>query len=243
MRDAAKLDKTVCSKLTGFVEIDQETTISSENLSKFDYFRHFSHHLCAVGAIPIDDYAKCVENNGFDSKLNSTGQYLTPAACLNLYPSLFSAGANLDIYKISSLAKVYRHESEYTRYRACEFTVREFLFYGRRNLVLQSIEEVTFAIKESITIYKGALLLEPANDSFVPIPLGKLLESNQKKAEVKKEFVLDAVPIAIGSINVHETHFMKSFGINRENFITACIGVGLTRVQSAIEDKIIGLSD
>lgn len=242
MRYAQYLDRLVTAALADFVPVDQGVTISTESLERTGYFRHFAHHLCGVGGVPAEGFGQCIAEGHYSGAFAQTGAYLTPAACLNLYPALFDLGKSSQLCKVTSLARVFRNEGEYSRYRCQEFVVREFLLYGERERVLQEIETVSDAIRRSIVVKKGALTLVVASDSFVPLPIGKLLESNQRKAQVKREFVLDAVPIAIGSVNVHGDHFMKSHGVERPGFITACVGLGLTRVDAALDDGIIEIA-
>ncbi len=242
MKTAEDLDRLVTDTLPDFVPVEQGVTIATESLERTGYFRHFAHHLCGVGGVPAAGFGECIAEGRYSGAFAQTGAYLTPAACLNLYPSLFELGKSSPLCKITSLARVFRNEGEYSKYRCQEFIVREFLLYGERERVLQEIETVAVAIQRFIAVKKGALTLAPASDSFVPLPIGRLLESNQRKAQVKREFILDAVPIAIGSINIHGDHFMKSHGIERPGFITACVGLGLTRVDAAIEDGVIDIA-
>jgi hypothetical protein len=243
MRYGQRLDRLLTRLLPDFLPVEQDVTISAEQLQANGYFKHFAHHLCGVGSIPPSQYHNCVAEGAYDGPFDPSGSFLTPAACLNLYPTLFALGQDAPQLQITSLAKVFRNETNYSRYRGREFVVREFVFYGPQSTVEQQVESVLQTIQSSLVIRQGSLTVGTATDSFVPLPLGKLMKSNQLKARVKRELILDAVPVAIGSANLHGNHFMKAHGIQREGFVTACIGVGLSRIDAAGDDGVIDLND
>ena len=120
-----------------------------------------------------------------------------------------------------------------------DFTIREIVFIGSREFVVESRESfmrASFALMEECGLCGFG---EVANDPFFVTQdtAGKIF--NQRMMELKYELRLNVDAertIAAGSFNFHENFFGDAFHITRgENMpvATGCVGFGLERLAYA----------
>jgi len=215
--------------------------IDGNILKKCGYFSSFPNQLTKVGFIKRN----CLQNisnnqhdlhcNDFD---NTTNTYLTPAACLHIYPEVEQNPIKNEI--ITTLARVYRYEDGYFKSmeRQWDFTVREFVAIGNIKYVKTFLADLELKLLNyALNIFDNVLILE-SNDFFYPTKQNKLKERYQLNNNLKRELVacIGNEKLAITSFNYHEFHFSKEFNFdNNENIVTGCIGCGLERWLRLLE--------
>lgn len=209
------------------------TLINGDVLKKCGYFSSFPHQISVVSYISAECRKHVMESKRvYNNDLSERKQYLTPAACLHIYPML----ANDQTIKekiITTKARVYRFEDEFTELlRLWDFTVREVVFVGSKSFVeskLSQMKEKALVIAKKIT--KNAKIIN-GTDSFYPsrhnIIKGKLQKANNQKYELI--IPIKNKKVAVSSFNYHHTHFSKPFNFDQNGrIVTGCVGFGMER--------------
>ncbi|MDY7090637.1 MAG: hypothetical protein SYR96_36795 [Actinomycetota bacterium] len=165
---------------------------------------------------------------------------LPPTMCLHTYHQLRDAPLPAPSQVITSRGKSFRFEARYRRTleRLWDFTIREMVFLGDREFVLdcrRRFLEASIALIERLDLHGRC---EVANDPFF---LGRSADHiwSQWLLELKYELRLDIGPgatVAAGSFNFHERFFADGFGITVPgdgHVHTGCVGFGLERLAYA----------
>jgi seryl-tRNA synthetase len=171
---------------------------------------------------------------------------LNPAACLPSYQALEGTRLQGEGRALTWQARVFRHESRNTNGldRLAEFNVRELVFVGTDEFVMQRRQEVLEIFEELLGEWDIDCRVETATDPFFA-PVAAARAFWQQAREVKYEMLLAVEPgdgdatrrIAGGSINIHEQFFGTRFDIKAEDgepAFTGCVGVGIERWLYAI---------
>ncbi|MCA6953416.1 MULTISPECIES: class-II aminoacyl-tRNA synthetase family protein [Pectobacterium] len=243
IKEIFDLDDCLRSLWSGYSNIYQDNTIDKTRLEKLGYFKHFSHHLCGPGYLSPSAIATATKKGLFDDNVLEGGDvFFTPAACLNLYEPLFRISGGKEFTVLTSLAQVYRREAVYNPYRKLNFWVREFLFFGRRHNIDEAVNQLADRFMGRLLAKKGAINLMPATDSFVPNRFQNLMSGRQQLENAKLEFISSEANVSFGSVNYHGQHFIKSFNVEADGFETACIGIGLTRLNELVKQNILEIT-
>ena len=209
--------------------------IDGQILRRCGYFSTLPNHLTKVGFIKRNRLQVVTDNHSdisCDDIDNTSNTYLTPAACLHLYPMLEKYPIHNEV--ITTLAKVYRYENgNFTsKERQWEFSVREFVAVGNIEYVKTFLEEMEKKLYNyALTLY-NSISVEYANDHFYPTKQNEIKSRFQLKNKLKRELIVncDKQRLAISSFNYHEYHFSKEFNFdNNEEIVTGCVGCGLER--------------
>lgn len=204
-------------------------------LERCGYFSTLPNHLTKVAVIKRDRLQAVSEKNeicccsDFD---NTNDLYLTPAACLHIYPMIEQNPIYNEI--VTTYARVYRYENGNFKplERQWDFTVREFVAVGDAEYVIKFLADLENKLLEyASSIYKN-VAIEDSNDHFYPTRQNKLKEKFQLKNNLKRELVAyyGESRLAISSFNYHEYHFSKEFNFDdNEKIVTGCVGCGLER--------------
>jgi seryl-tRNA synthetase len=243
--------KGIAASLLGAREYRYPTVIPVRVLQDCGYFDSFPHMLMFVTRLhnDVDTY------RDFQTEFHATGQVeslilghsadpkycLPPTMCYHTYHQLrdrqFPEEHN---QVITSRGKSFRYESKYHRSleRLWDFTIREIVFLGSRDYVLdcrQRFMDAAFALVEELGL---AAHCEVASDPFFcsPDTAAKIL--NQKMLALKYELRMNVEQertIAVASFNFHDQFFGERFKIARgEDWIrTGCVGFGLERLAYA----------
>lgn len=180
-------------------------------------------------------YNKVKINNQFEEAKYG----LQPAVCDNCYYAL----SNLKSYKNSvytTYNKVFRNETSKFRSldRLLSFSVRDIMFVGDKQFVLEMRQKLINEIIKFIKITDLNCSIEVADDPFFIGDIDKKLfqQSFQLKYEVLALIPFLKKKIAIGSINFHMDTFGKAFNINNNNkkIFSGCIGIGFERLLLAL---------
>jgi seryl-tRNA synthetase len=165
---------------------------------------------------------------------------LPPTMCYHTYHQLRDRQFERDLV-ITSKGKSFRFESKYYRTleRLWDFTIREIVFLGSKDFVLdcrQTFMEAAFAFIEELDLVGHC---EVASDPFFcsPDTAAKIL--NQRMLELKYELRLNIGAertVAVGSFNFHDQFFGDRFNLRKddgERAKTGCVGFGLERLVFA----------
>lgn len=236
----------------GAREYRYPTLIPTTVLAKCGYFASFPQYLMFVTRLhaDIDTYTEFLEHvrNERDIKefalnyCHNLDYCLPPTMCFHTYHQYSglelpeSAGT-----VVTSRGKSFRFESRYrkTLERLWDFTIREIVFLGPRDFVLDCRSSF---MQKALAFIEGLGLMgycEVANDPFFCHTDAAEKIWSQRLLELKYELRLNVAEdrtIAAGSFNFHERFFGENFSIrSRENDLayTACVGFGLERLVYA----------
>ena len=214
-------------------EWDIPALIDEEILKKSGYFISMPHQLTAVGYINPTDIEKVInENNVTNQNIKKSRYYLTPAACLHLYPVIGEKQLINEI--VTTKARVYRYEREefIEGQRLWDFSVREFVAVGDVEYVkgfLKDFQQKSVALCNKINL---ECELKVSSDLFYPHKLNDVRGKMQRVNKQKIELVVKSreKELALASFNYHGFHFSSPFGFEREGkVVTGCVGFGLDR--------------
>ena len=201
--------------------------ISEEVLVKCGYFDTFPHHLTQLNA-----YGK----NDRDSRK----RYLTPAACIHIYPLLKKEFKQDACY--TTLERVYRYENGNfsDKERLWEFTVREFVFVGSETFVKGALND----LKQKSLLFAKEISdeaeLSEACDSFLPSKENVIRQKLQLANHLKDELLLplEDRKVAVASFNYHANHFSRPFEFDKQGkVVTGCVGFGMERWMLCINEN------
>ncbi len=171
--------------------------------------------------------------------LPHAGVVLTPAACYPVYPLLqgqLPPGGRL----VDVMSYCFRHEPSDDAGRMQMFRMHEHVRASDPESVT-AWREMWIVRAERVTDRLGLQVsLQPASDEFFG-RTGKLLAVNQRDQGLKLEMVAPIGSLergtAILSLNYHQDHFGRLFGIHTADGTvahTGCVGFGLERMALAL---------
>jgi seryl-tRNA synthetase len=231
-------------------EFQYPTLLPTSVLDAFGYFGSFPQFAMFVTRLhnDIDVYrafrADYSENRRITPSLfKHCGNHdycLPPTMCYHTYHQLRDSTLKANRV-VTARGKSFRFESKYYRglERLWDFTIREIVFLGSREFVLEcreSFMRASFALMEELGL-RG--FSEVANDPFfiTQDTAGKIF--NQRMMELKYELRLNVDgerTIAAASFNLHENFFGDAFRISHQDrtpIATGCVGFGLERIAYA----------
>lgn len=222
-----------------FVEWQVPSLIDETDMIKCGYVNAFPTQLTLAATIApeaIDDVVK--SNRVTSESLEHRGKFLTPAACLNIYPMLGQRPPVGDM-AVTALATVYRHEERgfHSLLRLWEFKVREVVLVGSRIHVLDGLERLIDAASRLAREIGINTRIEGATDHFYPTRANEVRRKMQLISNMKRELIttINGIDVSISSFNFHETHFSQPFGFDRDGeVVTGCVGFGLHRWLAAL---------
>jgi seryl-tRNA synthetase len=228
------------------------TLIPTAVLERCGYFDSFPHFLMFVTRLhnDIDNYRSFVKAYQDRASIDAfvfeycknTDYCLPPTMCYHTYHQYCdkvidpATGA-----VITSRGKSFRFESKYQHglERLWDFTIREIVFLGTRDFVLDCRRRFMQGALDFIEQLGLTGYCEVANDPFFcKQDMAEKIWS-QRLLELKYELRLhvDAPrSIAVGSFNFHEGFFGEGFNIKHgvDGWVrTACVGFGLERLVYA----------
>jgi len=232
-------------------ELLTPTLIPADVLAKCDYFRSFPNtvtfacHLepeaSVINAFRARHEKRTTIDDGALADMSTPEACLSPAVCYHVYHrnqglTLPAEGA---AYRVRG--KCFRYESSNLREmtRLWDFSMRELVFLGTSDYVLEERERSVELIGEFLDNLGLAVEIRTASDPFYIAPDASSKTYFQLTAETKYE--LSAVlpneqRLAIGSLNYHTDFFGRAFDINVEGAgpaFSTCIGFGLERFVCA----------
>ncbi|GKX31022.1 hypothetical protein SH1V18_35020 [Vallitalea longa] len=225
-------------------EVKYSTLIPKYYMEKLNYFQSAPKHLFYPMTLNNDttkDFANSIQKNKgklpneFNNYLGTPKYVLQSAPCFKIYFSLQDQEIedNL-IYTVKG--ECYRNEGKktYLLERLLNFSMREFVFLGEPNFVVENRENIlkwTFEWMQELGI-KGNCAL--ANDPFfICDDARKNFEIPKNvKYEVKADIPYKNDSLSIASFDTHGNYFSKTFNfnINKSNKTwSGCMGLGIER--------------
>lgn len=219
-------------------EWEVPTLIRGDILKKCGYFMSMPHQITSVGYVKeeaVDDIIS--KGNIFSDDVSKSDYYLTPAACIHLYPML--EREQLENVIITTHARVYRYENAQfeTGQRLWDFTVREFVAVGVPKYVQTFLKDFQYKSLELCKTMGINARLLTSNDHFYPTKENSIIQKMQKINRLKIELIAEAgeKDLAIASYNYHNYHFSKPFHFDKGGkIVTGCVGFGLDRWTNII---------
>lgn len=236
----------------GGVEYRYPTVIPTSTLQRCGYFESFPQFLMFVTRLhgDVDTYHRFLQTYGESGRAldaavladcDDVDLCLPPTMCFHTFSQFTGAQLGGEENRVvTARGKSFRFESRYaaTMERLWDFTIREIVFLGSREFVLQSRQAVIDALHELVTALALTATCEVANDPFfTEDTAGKIV--SQRLLELKYELRLalpDGRSLAAGSFNFHDDFFSSRFEIGRgedQLALSGCVGIGLERFAYA----------
>lgn len=221
------------------------STIDDKTLETFKYYKKNPNHIFELCSVNHDILTNVSETNAMPistTNLSMEGISLTPSACFAIYPYYDNKDilANKEYFIATSLVKVYRKESEITRFRMQEYNVREVVIFAEEKKLNKIIGELELRIKTIFNEDIYPIKIVGATDEFFYTEKNKKFQLFQKANAFKKEMIattVEGIEVACGSINYHSNSISKNFNYRNSNIQTACIGFGLDRIMELRNKK------
>ena len=229
------------------VPLQTPTLIPSHVLAKCDYFRSFPHNVTFASHLREDSQ----NIDGFRQRYHdvdhldehAASHFDTPEACLSPAVCYHTYYLNRDkILPESGLTygvcgKCFRYESSNMSdlRRLWDFTMREVVFLGFREHVLERRTETIDWMSKMLVEHELAGEIRTASDPFFVAPDAVSKTYFQLSSETKFEVSLllpNDERLAVGSHNYHSDFFGKAFNTNIENhgaMHSVCMAFGLER--------------
>lgn len=223
------------------------TLIPTRVLSRCDYFRSFPQNVTFASHLHEDlaviDGFRARHDGRDDLDDGALADMTTPVACL-------SPAVCYHIYHLHQdqvipeagtvhgvVGKCFRYEAGNTSdlRRLWDFTMREIVFMGTRDDVLQRREAAIRSVASFLDVHQLAGEIRTASDPFFIAPDAAAKAYFQLSSETKYEISLmlpDNERVAVGSLNYHTDFFGRAFAITVENrgpMHSVCIAFGLER--------------
>ncbi len=247
-------DRAVCDLLAQDFDAREyryPTLVKTKALETAGYFKSFPQHLMFVTRLrnDLDVYQTFQESYAADGitsgTLDSCGNVdycLPPTMCYHTFHQ--HSGRTLEedrLHVVTARGKSFRFEAAYstTLERLWDFTIREIVFMGTREDVLNSRERFMRKVFAFVGELGMSGFCEVGNDPFFCATDTSERIWSQRLMELKYELRLHVAPersIAVGSFNFHDDLFGKAFGIDHGTngpTRSGCVGFGLERLVYA----------
>lgn len=227
------------------------TLIPARYLERVNYFRAFPHSLTFAthlrGDLDVIDHfaqhAACNEH-GLDTPLDSFSPIqtlLSPAVCYHLYFALADQPLPNGQVVATAVGPCFRYESSNltSLERLWNFTMREVIFVGSKEFVLDNRETARQRMRRVFDELNLAYRVESATDPFF---IGEFRKQSafqsafQLKYEIRAHLPFKDSTLAVGSYNYHQNFFGRHLNItlpNGEPAHTGCVAFGLERMAYA----------
>ena len=211
--------------------------VAWETIERAGYDRTFPQHLTAChvvgpGIDAIDRYADGRGDRAAD--LVPSAVCASPTVCMPMYAALADQPLPRQVVR-TARSMCTRHEATNGPTRLWSFTMREIVYVGDRDGALdfrRRALDVTAELARSLGL---PARLTAASDPFFTAARPDLV-TYQRFQSLKHELVARVpgvqTPVAVASVNLHEQHFGRGFGITAPGggpAWSACVGYGLER--------------
>ena len=223
------------------------TLIPARVLAKCDYFRSFPQNVTFASHLEpniqtIDSFrSRHADRETLDEaakqEMEAPDTCLSPATCYHVYH--LHAGKTIPgggtVHGVCG--KCFRFESTNTSdlRRLWDFTMREVVFMGTRDQVLNQRERGLELMAEWLDSHRFAAEIRTASDPFFVAPDAMAKAYFQLSSETKYEMsalLPDGQRLAVGSLNYHTDFFGRAFDVQVEGggpMHSVCIAFGLER--------------
>ena len=227
------------------------TLIPAGFMERVGYFHSFPHSLTFATHLredldAIDEFsqhAACKEG-GLTTPLASFAQIqtlLSPAVCYHLYFSLADKPLPNGKVIATAVGNCFRYEASnlVSLERLWNFTMREVIFVGPKDFVLENRETGRQRMHSVLEEIGLAYHVESANDPFFIGEFRKqaaFQSAFQLKFEIRARLPFKESTLAVGSYNYHQDFFGRSLNISLLDGSaahTGCVAFGLERITYA----------
>ena len=245
-----QVDEFICylAKLVDAKDYIYPDLIDVDTLNKCNYLSQFPHQLVFASNIEkkaktINCFCNDIEKNCMciKNKLDEPKLINKPTICYHVYKQFENTIIEEPPKIITSKGRCKRYESLNTKTleRLLDFTMREIVFIGKKEQVLEKREFLMQQVQSAISkmdIYSNI------KTSYDPFFTSKYTPKALIQKKFKLKYELNAYlpdsqdELSIGSFNYHGTFFGEKFNIKlRDGSFahTACIGFGLERFTYA----------
>jgi seryl-tRNA synthetase len=227
------------------------TLMSAKFLDRVNYFSAFPHSLSFATHLRedydvINEFAEkaAYEKDGLNTKseyFSKIQALLSPAVCNHLYFSLADHPLPNGQLIATAVGNCFRYESTNltSLERMWDFTMREVIFVGSKDFVLENREKSRIFMQKVFEEIGLAYRVETANDPFF---VGEFRKQSafqtafQLKYEIRASLPFKDDTLAIGSYNYHQDFFGRHLDITLPDgspIHTGCTAFGLERVAFA----------
>ena len=227
------------------------TLIPAESLDRVNYFSAFPHSLTFVTHLRedldiINKFAAeaSTSNEGLNTSIASFDQIktlLSPAVCYHLYFALADKPLPGGELTATAVSNCFRYESINltSLERMWNFTMREVIFVGSKEYVLENREIARQRMAPFFEQIGLAYFVETANDPFFVGEFRKqaaFQSAFQLKFEIRASLPFKDSTLAVGSYNYHQDFFGRHLNISLPDgspVHTGCVAFGLERIAYA----------
>ena len=227
------------------------TLIPARYLERVNYFRAFPHSLSFVTHLredldAIDAFAQqaACDEHGLNTPPNSFSKIqslLSPAVCYHLYFALADKPLPNGKLVATAVSNCFRYEAINlaSLERLWNFTMREIIFVGPKDFVLDNREVGRQRMAQTLEEIGLAYRVESANDPFFIGEFRKqaaFQSAFQLKFEIRARLPFKDSTLAVGSYNYHQDFFGRNLEISLPDGSpahTGCIAFGLERIAFA----------
>ncbi len=227
------------------------TLISARMLDRVDYFSAFPHSLTFATHLreDLDIINRFAEETHYHQDgLNAPSEsfsriqaLLSPAVCYHLYFSLADHPLPDGKLVATAVGNCFRYESTNltSLERMWNFTMREVIFVGPKEFVLENREKSRHFMQKIFQEIGLAYHVETANDPFFVGEFRKQVAFQtafQLKYEIRAQMPFKLSTLAVGSYNYHQDFFGRHLNITLPDgkpIHTGCTAFGLERMVYA----------
>lgn len=228
------------------------TLIPARYLERVNYFRAFPHSLTFATHLREDldaidhfaQHASCDEAGHLNQPPESFAKIqtlLSPAVCYHLYFSLADKPLPGGKMVATAVGSCFRYEAINltSLERLWNFTMREIIFIGDKDFVLENRETSRIRMARAFRDIGLAYRVETANDPFFIGEFRKqaaFQSAFQLKYEIRARLPFKGSTLAVGSYNYHQDFFGRHLNITLPDgspVHTGCTAFGLERIAYA----------
>jgi seryl-tRNA synthetase len=227
------------------------TLIPARYLERVGYFRAFPHSLSFVTHLRedldvIDEFSQhaACDDHGLTAPLSSFANIrtlLSPAVCYHLYFALADKPLPNGKVVATAVGNCFRYEAInlVSLERLWNFTMREIIFVGPKEFVLENREIARQRMSSVLAEIGMAYRVESANDPFFIGEFRKqaaFQSAFQLKFEIRARLPFKDSTLAVGSYNYHQDFFGRNLVITLPDGSpahTGCVAFGLERIAFA----------
>ena len=227
------------------------TLISAKMLDRVNYFSSFPHSLSFVTHLRedldiINNFAAeaHMKEDGLDAPFDYFSKIETlvsPAVCYHLYFALADKPLPNGQLIATAVGNCFRYESTnlVSLERLWNFTMREVIFVGSKDFVLEKRQESREVMQKIFEEIGLVYHVETANDPFFVGEFRKQVAFQtafQLKYEIRAALPFKNSTLAVGSYNYHQDFFGRHLNITLPDggpIHTGCTAFGLERISYA----------
>jgi hypothetical protein len=228
------------------------TLIPASYLGRVNYFRAFPHSLTFATHLRADldtidhfsQHACCDQDGNLQASAETFAgiqTLLSPAVCYHLYFSLADQTLPAGQVIATAVGQCFRYEAINltSLERLWNFTMREVIFIGNKDFVLENREIARQRMRKVFEEIGLAYRVESANDPFFIGEFRKqaaFQSAFQLKFEIRASLPFKDSTLAVGSYNYHQDFFGRHLNISLADGSpahTGCVAFGLERIAYA----------